>query len=234
MKRFTIKNYKGNIIESLKNFSKKYPGIRLIEAKEENDSLKIVTEDSKEDELKVLDTLYRMFTNHNPNQYPLHSLGKDPFRQEVLKQATKTQIDSLKKEGIAFLARTGNSNRMKDVAIYLPKIYDDIVFVEVKAVKDTDKLINFEFKCDSEKGKIYATRQSGNDFIDHFLRGKDKNTYYNVLEDLESLMKEKNYTGFSDLTTEEIKRISGYDNNTLFKVGSFADDLHKKIMTSEF
>lgn len=50
MASFRIKNYKGNLIESLKNFQKKHPSRKITEAIEEEDSLKITTEDASSDE----------------------------------------------------------------------------------------------------------------------------------------------------------------------------------------
>lgn len=44
MKKYTIKNYKGNIVESLTRFAKTHKGIRIVEAKEEDEELKIKTE----------------------------------------------------------------------------------------------------------------------------------------------------------------------------------------------
>lgn len=49
MKKYTIKNYKGNLVESLKNFSKKYKGMRIVEAKQDGKMLKIKA-DLREDE----------------------------------------------------------------------------------------------------------------------------------------------------------------------------------------
>ncbi len=49
MKKYTIKNYKGNITESLSNFKKKYPKMRIVEAVEQDDGrldIKAVTEDT--------------------------------------------------------------------------------------------------------------------------------------------------------------------------------------------
>ena len=43
-KTYKIKNYKGNLVESLEKFSKKYKGMRITEAAVENDSLKITAE----------------------------------------------------------------------------------------------------------------------------------------------------------------------------------------------
>lgn len=44
MKKYIVKNYKGNIVESLKNFQKKYPKQTIVEAVADNDKLKIMTE----------------------------------------------------------------------------------------------------------------------------------------------------------------------------------------------
>ncbi len=41
MKKYTIKNYKGNLVESLKRFSEKYKGMRIVEAVEDGKMLKI-------------------------------------------------------------------------------------------------------------------------------------------------------------------------------------------------
>ena len=44
MKKYTVKNYKGNIVESLSRFTKSHKGMKIVEAKEENDELKIKAE----------------------------------------------------------------------------------------------------------------------------------------------------------------------------------------------
>ena len=44
MKKYAIKNYKGNIVESLSRFQKNHKGMRIVEVKEENKELKIKTE----------------------------------------------------------------------------------------------------------------------------------------------------------------------------------------------
>lgn len=47
MKKYTIKNYKGNLLESLSNFKKKYPGMKIVEAVEQDDNrLDIVAEEN--------------------------------------------------------------------------------------------------------------------------------------------------------------------------------------------
>ena len=44
MKKFTVKNYKGNLVESLKKFSDSHKGMKIVEAVEKNNELKIVCE----------------------------------------------------------------------------------------------------------------------------------------------------------------------------------------------
>ena len=43
MKKFTIKNYKGNMLESLKKFSSKYKNLKIVEAIEADDVLRVKT-----------------------------------------------------------------------------------------------------------------------------------------------------------------------------------------------
>lgn len=52
MKTYKIKNYKGNLVESLKKFSDSHKGMKIVEAIEEDGSLKIKAESVvvKEDE----------------------------------------------------------------------------------------------------------------------------------------------------------------------------------------
>lgn len=46
MKNFTVKNYKGNIIESLKKFQEKHPETKIIEVIENGNNLKIKCNES--------------------------------------------------------------------------------------------------------------------------------------------------------------------------------------------
>lgn len=48
MAKYRIKNYKGNLTESLSKFQKKYPGKKIVEAVEDEEELKITTEDEDE------------------------------------------------------------------------------------------------------------------------------------------------------------------------------------------
>ena len=46
MKTFKVKNYKGNLVESLSKFQKSYKGMKIVEAVEDGDDLKIRAEES--------------------------------------------------------------------------------------------------------------------------------------------------------------------------------------------
>lgn len=46
MKKYTVKNYKGNLVESVKNFQEKYPSSYILEAYEKDGSLKIKVEEN--------------------------------------------------------------------------------------------------------------------------------------------------------------------------------------------
>jgi len=50
MKKYIVRNYKGNIIESLSAFNRKHPGMKLIEAKEVDDQLRISAEEQPENQ----------------------------------------------------------------------------------------------------------------------------------------------------------------------------------------
>lgn len=48
MKTYKVKNYKGNLVESLKKFSDLHKGMKIVEAVEDGDDLKIKAEESKQ------------------------------------------------------------------------------------------------------------------------------------------------------------------------------------------
>lgn len=48
MKTYKVKNYKGNLVESLKKFSDSHKGMKIVEACEDGDDLKIKAEESAE------------------------------------------------------------------------------------------------------------------------------------------------------------------------------------------
>lgn len=53
MKTYTIKNYKGNLVESLKKFQEKYPDSKIVEATEEDGALKIKIEEANAKKLAI-------------------------------------------------------------------------------------------------------------------------------------------------------------------------------------
>ena len=44
MKKYILKKYKGNLVESLEKFNRKYPGMRIVEVTENDGGLEIATE----------------------------------------------------------------------------------------------------------------------------------------------------------------------------------------------
>ena len=54
MKAFKVKNYKGNIVESLKRFAESHEDMKIVHAFESNDSLKILAEDAAKYEYVTL------------------------------------------------------------------------------------------------------------------------------------------------------------------------------------
>lgn len=58
MKTFRIRNYKGNLTESLKNFSNKKRGYKIVEALEDAEGLKITAEET--DASKIWDQVYEL------------------------------------------------------------------------------------------------------------------------------------------------------------------------------
>ena len=50
MKTYKIKNYKGNIVESLTKFAKSHEGMKIVEATEDGSNLKIVVEENSMDD----------------------------------------------------------------------------------------------------------------------------------------------------------------------------------------
>lgn len=47
MKTYKVKNYKGNLVESLSKFQKSHKGMKIVEACEDGDDLKIKAEESE-------------------------------------------------------------------------------------------------------------------------------------------------------------------------------------------
>jgi len=67
MKKYIIKNYKGNIVESLKKFQEKYPKSKIIESKVDGKNLKIITEDLNDlylEYFKAIEAFSNSFTSY--------------------------------------------------------------------------------------------------------------------------------------------------------------------------
>ncbi len=70
MKTFKVKNYKGNLVESLSKFQKSHKGMKIVEACEDGDDLKIKAEESEKlEEATANNKVYVLFRNdeyHEP------------------------------------------------------------------------------------------------------------------------------------------------------------------------
>lgn len=65
MKKYTIKNYKGNIVESLTKFQKKHPNVKICEATEEEDALKVKCEEKETVEENLNDIKFNNLEEFN-------------------------------------------------------------------------------------------------------------------------------------------------------------------------
>lgn len=79
MKTFKVKNYKGNLVESLKRFSDLYKGMKIVEAIEEKDTLKIKVQESTQ-EYK----LYELYFDHGYDKVVIKGVRK-PSLEEAQK-----------------------------------------------------------------------------------------------------------------------------------------------------
>ena len=60
MKTYKVKNYKGNLVESLSKFQEPHKGMKIVEATEEDDELKIKAEaEADENEMLYLDDVIK-------------------------------------------------------------------------------------------------------------------------------------------------------------------------------
>jgi hypothetical protein len=89
MKKYTVKNYKGNLVESLSKFQKSHKNMKVIEAIEEGNSLKITCNENdlvKEDyESKLLDSTkyFKICSWVNDYGHTVHdAYGKEYFEDE--------------------------------------------------------------------------------------------------------------------------------------------------------
>ena len=56
MKKYILKKYKGNLVESLDKFNKKYPGMKIVEAIENDNSLTVTAEENITEDFSQGDT----------------------------------------------------------------------------------------------------------------------------------------------------------------------------------
>ena len=75
MKTFKIQNYKGNIIESLKKFSDSHKGMKIVEAIEEDNTLKIKAENN--DHYSEYVVYYKLFNEKDNVLYLSAKSSKD-------------------------------------------------------------------------------------------------------------------------------------------------------------
>lgn len=79
MKKYTIKNYKGNLVESLSRFAKSHKGMKIVEAVEEKNELKIKVDEA---ETSLADLATYRFSD-------LSSNDKKRFEDEIKKWIDK-------------------------------------------------------------------------------------------------------------------------------------------------
>lgn len=100
-KNYVIKNYKGNLVESLSKFQKKFKNQRIVEAVEDEGKLKIkaVEEAMSDADQELVDGIESFFeeevasgalydSDFESNK-ELHSLERDPFENEKTVNACK-------------------------------------------------------------------------------------------------------------------------------------------------
>ena len=109
MKTFKIKNYKGNLVESLSRFAKSHKGMKIVEAVEEKDELKIKINEAVDDSFKT-------------KFYVSCTSGNDPKNDEVELHTMKDLYNLWKDNGkIELIVNFNESNwrsGMGDIEIY--------------------------------------------------------------------------------------------------------------------
>ena len=87
MKTFKVKNYKGNLVESLKKFSDSHKGMKIVEACEDGDMLKIKTE-SKTYPEKFTSKASRELKNQLEDEWHIHGSQSivridEPWKEKI-------------------------------------------------------------------------------------------------------------------------------------------------------
>ena len=103
-KTYRVKNYKGNIVESLKRFSELHKGMKIVKACEDGKDLKIKIEEAKkieEAELTTLDDLEK----RAPAAYVFYTEYLPDHGYEVVGKPDDTILKDPKKVGWAIKAK---------------------------------------------------------------------------------------------------------------------------------
>lgn len=123
MKRYAIKNYRGNIVESLTMFQKKFPGVKICEVKEKDDgSLNIVVEESNSVEFNIKDGI---LLNCKAGKYQ-YTINVPHGVKKIAKFAISglscdNVVDINVPEGVTDIERGGISGNYRLENIELPK-----------------------------------------------------------------------------------------------------------------
>lgn len=148
MKTYKIKNYKGNLVESLSKFQKSHKGTKIIEACEDGEDLKIKTEESKK--LNESDSIFSSksafeFSNNNGDLRAFFVKGEsDMYHDGSLERFSSVfvakDIEQLK---IFFLkeGNWGDENMFTEDPKNIDKIWQLNVGKEVVLKDDYDKFI---------------------------------------------------------------------------------------------
>ena len=104
MKNYTIKNYKGNILESLKKFQSSHKKMRIVEAVEDEEELKIkaveeALSDADQELSDGIETFFdeevasgALYDSEFESNKELHILEKDPFENKKTVNACKQYL----------------------------------------------------------------------------------------------------------------------------------------------
>lgn len=119
MKTYTVKNYKGNLVESLKKFSDLHKGMKIVEACEDEDGLKIKAEEPKQkieegvsfskNDRKILEAFF-LGIEHDLSQLPDNEFYRKFVKyylnktldEEVVREMMKIHKETMKKNQLEF------------------------------------------------------------------------------------------------------------------------------------
>ena len=93
MKTFKVKNYKGNLVESLKKFSDSHKGMKIVEAVEDKDELKIKAEESEEFKQNIKEAM-RTHSGHEVDSEDLTIDGMIKLLKKFKNDLYKKGIDN--------------------------------------------------------------------------------------------------------------------------------------------